>query len=58
MKPGDKLIIVKHFGGLVTINFNSEDKKTRKVFTIGDALEALKYLLLDEEGRKRKDATK
>ena len=36
--------------------FVSGDYLTHKNFSVGDAVEALKYLLLDEEGRKAKDA--
>lgn len=58
MKTGDRLQVVKHFDGSTTINFCAEDKKLHKVFTVGDAVEALKYLLLSDEGRKAKDEQK
>ncbi len=55
MNTGDKLEIIQHYGGLITINFVSSDGKTRKPFMVGDAAEALKYLLLDDVGRERID---
>ncbi len=35
--------------------FVSADNKNYKTFTLGNATEALKYLLLDDVGRERKD---
>ena len=55
MKIGDKLQVVQNYGGKAMLYFVSNDNKSHKTFTLGDAVEALKYLLWDEEGRKRKD---
>lgn len=54
MKTGDKLHVVQDDDGKTILYFTSFDNKSRKAFTLGDAVEALKYLLLDEEGRKSK----
>ena len=55
MKTGDKLQVIQDDNGVTIIYFVSHDNKKYKTFTVGDAAEALKYLLLDEEGRKIKD---
>ena len=55
MKPGDKLQVVQDGNGKIMLYFVSADNKDHKTFTHGSAVEALKYLLLDEEGRKAKD---
>ena len=56
MKIGDKLQVVQDDNGKTILYFVSADNKSHKNFSIGDAVEAIKYLLWDEEGRKAKDA--
>ncbi len=53
MKTGDKLQVVQDDEGKTILYFVAADNKTHKKFTLGDAAEALKYLLLDEVGRER-----
>mgnify|MGYP001595317869 CR=1 FL=1 len=55
MKLGDKLQVVQNYGGEPMLCFVTGDYLTHRNFSVGDAPEALKYLLLDEEGRKAKD---
>ena len=55
MKIGDKLQVVQNYGGEPMLYFVSGDYLSHKNFRVGDAAEALKYLLLDDAGRKRKD---
>ena len=54
MKTGDSLQVVQDGVG-IRLYFVEEGNKSNRIFRLGDAVEALKYLLLDEEGRKRKD---
>ena len=54
MKIGDRLQVVQDGVG-IRLYFVEEGNKSNRIFTLGSALEALKYLLLDDEGRKRKD---
>ena len=51
MKIGDKLQIVQNDEGETVIYFVASDYESHKMFPLADALEAIIYLLLDEEGR-------
>ena len=55
MKHGDKLEILQFYGGGTMLIFVAGDGQSSKTFSLGDATEALKYLLLDDIGRNRKD---
>ena len=54
MYAGGKLQIVQDDDGIFKLYFVSGDNKRHKTFTMGDAAEALKYLLLDNVENERK----
>lgn len=54
MKNGDRLLVVQNGEKPLTLRVIPVDGESR-TFCIGNAVEALKYLLLDEEGRKAKN---
>ena len=54
MYAGGKLQIVQDDDGIFKLYFVSGDNKCHKIFTMGDAVEALNYLLFDDVGRERK----
>lgn len=54
MKTGDKLQVVQDDKGVTILHFVAANNSSTRNFSLGDALEALKYLLLDDVGRARK----
>ena len=53
MYAGGKLQIVQDDDGIFKLYFVSGDNKCHKIFTMGDAVEALRYLLLDVENMQK-----